>query len=148
MKKTIVTLAFAILLSISGYSQIQFGAGASLALDGDSALGLQAKGLIGINEKWSGASEFTFWLKDGLDFTFNANAMYNLLDIGEGFDLRPIAGLNFTRSSFGDASNTDLGLNLGANIFLRFDKYDIYLEPKFQLIGDFDGLVLSAGILF
>ncbi len=144
MKKAIVTLVFATLLSVSGYSQFNFGAGLSLALDNDSALGLQGKTLIGINDRYSGTVDATLWLSDGADYTINTNVMYNLFDIGQSFDLRPTAGLNFTRGG----SELELGINLGVNMFLKFDKYDIYLEPKFVLLGVYDGLVISAGILF
>ena len=147
MRKILATLVILASFSTIGLSQFNFGAGAQLMFDG-SVFGIQGKALYEINETWRGAGTFTLHLEDAFDWTIDLDAQYKLLEVSDNFDLAPIGGLSFTRVSILGFGDTDIGINLGAFIdFVPSDSYHIYVEPKLRL-GDFDGLVISGGILF
>ena len=148
MKKIITTLCLFFGLLTTGFSQFNFGAGAQLIFDG-SVFGVQGKAIYDINETWAAAGTFTYHLEDFFDYTIDLDAHYKALEIGDGFDLSPIAGLSISKFEFGGFGTTDTGFNLGA--FITFgggDSLNVYVEPKLRIGDGADGLIVSGGILF
>lgn len=124
------------------HAQFQFGAGASLIVDG-TTFGVQGKALYGLTEKIDASGTFTYFLDAGGLYTFDIDGHYNLLTIGENIQLNPFAGLQIA-GGFGD---TDMNINVGAHFRIPMgDKMVLYAEPKFVISGS--ELTISAGILF
>jgi len=148
--------AVALLFPSEADAQIRLG-----AADGtDTEIGVTAgffrpvtaQGAEGLSVGFDG----TFYLPEkntvgGSDFTstffeLNANAHYPVSNMSSG-SLYALGGLQYAHASvetpFGDASSSDLGLNLGAG--LNFGK--LFVEAKYG-IGGFEQLALSAGLSF
>lgn len=143
LRNTIFALIFSALSFTSMDAQFQFGAGASVILESPTTFGVQGRALYGLNEQFDIAGSFTYWLRTGIDFSFDVNAHYNLLTFGEGIALAPIAGINYLSTGFG----SNIGINVGAHFKVPTGGMTIYLEPK--LIFDNGSiLVLSGGVLF
>ena len=82
--------------------------------------------------------DFVNW---GVDIDVHRN---DLLVIGRTFSISPITGLNILRTD----ADTPVGLNLG--LFTDFpikNNVRVYVEPKY-IIGNANGLVISAGVSF
>lgn len=148
--------AVALLLPSQADAQIRLGA----AYGTDTEIGLTAgffrpitaSGAEGLSVGFDG----TFYLPEtntvgGSDFTstffeVNANAHYPISNMSSG-SLYALGGVQYANASvdtpFGDASSSDIGLNLGAG--MNFGK--LFAEAKYG-IGGFEQLVLSAGISF
>jgi hypothetical protein len=143
MKKLILSLSFIFCCTIASFSQINAGIGSTLIFDG-STFGLQAKGIINIESQWRIAGAFNYYLDSVVDFSVDADVQYELLTIGDNFNIFPLAGLNIL-----NAIKTDIGINLGLFMDYRVGKKNlhIYTEPKI-LINDGSSFVLSAGFMF
>ena len=149
MKKLLFTLLLVGTFSSTSWSQTwNFGAGAQLFLDG-GVFGIQGKALREIDDTWRAAGTFTIHFEEFFDWSIDLDAQYKLLEVSDNFDLAPVGGLSIQRYSFlGLASGTEVGINLGAFIdFVPSDSYHIYVEPKL-ILGGYDSIVISGGILF
>ncbi len=142
----------------------QWNAGGGIAFGSEiERIGFTAKATYSINDEWEGSGGFTYFIpRDFGDFdwtvwTINADAHY-LKNMSEKFTLYGLAGLNFTNWSvdhvnfggfdFGGGGGTNLGVNVGGGSYLNFkENLKGFAELKY-VIGNFDQLVLNAGILF
>ncbi|MCB0683223.1 MAG: outer membrane beta-barrel protein [Saprospiraceae bacterium] len=159
MKRVFITL-----MLVAGFlgfqsAHAQFSAGAGLAygtdsgVNGDGAIGIQARAMYQFMENIRGSANFTFFLVDDpVNFsTLNVDGHY--LFLNESFLVYALAGLNLAFVSvdlgaFGDASDSELGLNLGGGIQLPItDALGLLGEVKY-VIGDADQLVLTVGAIF
>ncbi len=149
---------FVVALLIPSRADAQIRVGAAFGLD--TEIGITAGYYMPLNvsavEGLSVGVDGVFYLPEtttvaGQDYTsnffeVNANGHYPFTDVSSG-SLYALAGLQYARASvdtpFGDASSSDVGLNLGAG--LDFGMF--FAEAKFGL-GGFEQLVLSAGLSF
>ena len=153
MKKLVVLGFFSIFLSASAFGQFKFGAGVSLELV--DLFGISGKAHYTVNEDFAGQASFSYFFEDFTVWALDLDVHYSGFDIGdvEGFSLTPFAGLQVGTISvdlggFGDASNTDIGLNIGiAGVIAITDSLDLFIEPKLT-IGGLEGVFLSGGVYF
>ena len=96
MRKLILAACFMVGFATMGTSQFHFAAGAQLVLDSPSAFGVQGKALYDVNESWRGSGTFTLYLDDFYSYGIDLDVHYTGLEIGDGFTLAPVAGLNIT----------------------------------------------------
>ena len=149
MKKMFSIVVFLFVLSVTGFSQFKFGAGANLIFDG-SYFGLAGRGHYTINEDFAAQGTFTYYLKDFTAWTLDLDVHYSGFEIGdlEGFRLTPFAGLNIFNVSVLGIGATDTGINLGLNGTMPLSSgMDFYLEPKIMLGGG-SSLAIAAGVYF
>ena len=101
--------------------------------------------------QWRGGAAFTYYFEDFTFWSLDLDAQYLATEFGDGFELRPLAGINITRvafsSLFGEFSDSRTSLNLGAMLQKELNGTSVYLEPKIT-IGDGSALLIGAGILF
>ena len=142
MKKILFLFVFCSSFASEGISQFHFGGGGQLIFD-STIFGAQGKLFYEYDETWRGAGSFTLHFNDGINWTIDLDAHYLLLDIGESFNLAPVAGLAITNFD----SGSDIGINLGAFIDLNFESRHIYIEPKIVLSG-VRSVVVSGGVFF
>lgn len=156
MKKFTAVIICLTFLSVTGFSQFKFGAGAGLIFDGGS-FGLGARGHYTVNEDYAGQGTFTYYFESNISlWTLDLDVHYSGFNIGdvESFRLTPFAGLNVYSVSLDDvvpgfdASDTDIGLNLGLNGTMPLSGgLELYIEPKI-IIGGGSSLALAAGVYF
>lgn len=135
-------------------AQLLVGGGVGYSLEAEE-IGINVRGVYGFNDAWRGQAGFTYYLVgEALNLSeLNLNANYVFSGEPGGTLFYGLAGLNFFRAaidlgSLGKASSTETGLNLGGGAnFAISDRTAIYGEVKY-IIGDADGLVLKAGVLF
>lgn len=159
MKKIIRTscLLFGLVLAFntSGYAQespdAKIGGGLIYGTEVE-AIGIQAGAKYAFTPEVSGAADFAVFFPDNYDWwELNANAHYHFY-AEEGTRVYGLGGLNYATLSFdlgpmGNASDSELGLNLGGGAEFEMDFADIYTELKY-VIGNADQLALSAGLRF
>jgi len=142
MKKIIVAIVLFLGLQTHMNAQFTVGGGATYISPG-SSIGLQIKGLLGINEKLDLSPSVSYILTDGNPVIFDFDLHYALLEINDGLRFMPFAGLSLL-TGVGD---TALAINLGGSIRFEINENTIYIEPKYRII-DSAGFVVSAGMLF
>jgi len=147
MKKLIYTGVFAFLCSFGASAQFNIGVGTIYFSEG-SEIGLQAKAMLQVQEKWKFSPAVNYYLTNAIDFGFDADVHYQLLTIGDNVNIFPMAGLNWTK--YGGGIGSDIGINIGviSDFTVKDGSLHFYLEPKLLFIGDSSGFVLSLGILF
>jgi len=141
MKKIILSLLLLSAVTFTSSAQFTLGAGAVYSFNG-SSFGFQGNALIGLSEKLDLSPSISVFLESGTPVFADLDVHYDLLRIGDGFRIMPLAGLNLRTSG-----ETAIGLNLGASIRFDINENTIYIEPKGTLLT-YKGMVLSAGILF
>ena len=142
MKRVLSVLFFCSFCWLSSYSQLSFGLGGSYVADG-GAFGISGKGLLGLSENIDFAPTFTFWLEDGVDYSFDLDVHYRLLNISDNIILNPLAGINITK-----AASTEIGINIGASFRYQMNEGGaVYFEPKY-VIDNFNSLVFGFGYFF
>jgi hypothetical protein len=153
MKKIALILVAVFGFTFYGFGQFQFGAGASLVLDG-SFFGVQGKALYDVNETFKGSGSFSYFFEnDQVNlWAIDLDVHYKLMTIGENIHLNPFAGLQIANTSVDvlgiSGSSTDIGINIGASFIIPAgESLEIYAEPKFVIEG-VSSLVLTAGVLF
>lgn len=152
MKKfTITCLAFFAFVTIS-LGQLNFGVGSTYAADGGGFLGVQGKILYDlediVDQPMYAAGAFSYYFADGSNlWSIDLDAHYYLLTLGDSIELEGISGLSIARVSSFFVSDTDVGVNLGANFKIPVGDFYIYAQPKIAF-GGIGGFVLSGGILF
>lgn len=124
------------------------GGGLSLFSNNGTEMGINAKGAIGFNESMEVSPSLNYYLTDGITLIgLNGDFHYLLGDEGS-FRFYPLAGINFMMASANGNSNNEIQFNVGGGArYPVSDAISLYGEGKY-LIGDFDGLVFSAGVMF
>jgi hypothetical protein len=124
----------------------QFNIGAGLTyLERNNDVGLQAKAVLGLAEKWAVAAGGDLILTKGTKFDINTDVQYRIT-LGDFVRFNPLAGLNFTKRT--DVSAIDIGINLGLFSFIPLqERLNLYIEPKLT-VGSLNSFVLSAGVMF
>ena len=122
-------------------------------------LGLGVKGQYEFIDNVRGEASFNYYLKqDNVSmWELNANVHY-LFRITDEVTLYPLSGLTMLTAkvesaNFGgiksSASDTNIGLNLGAGIeYPLSDSVKLNGEIKYQIVNDFDRPVISVGLTF
>ncbi len=145
MKKVYLIVLSSILLTTISYSQIRFGAGIDTNFSG---FGIAAKANMAINEQWGGQIGYNFYLNNSNPTRLDVDATYLLTTAGNSDEviLKGLGGFNYWNSGVSDA-NSELGLNIGANISFPISDMNFYIEPRITLIsrGDF---FIGAGMYF
>lgn len=141
----IILLSF----SMNSKAQIFLGGGPSLLIpDGDSQIGLNPRVTFGINESMEIASGVNYYLSD----------VYNLYDMnvdfhyvfGEDGTIRfyPLGGFNLMQYTVNETATAKLQFNVGGGTKIPINvNTGLFGEAKY-IVGDFDGISLTAGILF
>ena len=156
MKKVLLSLfavtCFCFTISAQDEGAFRFGAGVQL-FDISDAVGLQGKAVYGLNETLDLSGAFTYWLKDGIDFSIDANVQYKGLDVSDSFKLQPLAGLTYLKTpsvstQFGTFGGSTTSIHIGASFrFVLEGGTTIYAEP-ILLLDDGSPINISGGILF
>ena len=169
MKTLFRTLLVISLFFVVTKSQAQISVGGGLWYGSDiNSIGISANGKYAIDENWSAAAGFTYFLeKDYVKWSaldFDAN--YNITELENVGTLYGIGGLSITFWSFDydggtidmgefgsydldlDASGSDVGVNLGLGLNIAAsEKLAIAPEIKYT-ISDGGYLRIGAKILF
>ena len=96
---------------------------------------------------------FDYYLTDGFDlFQLSANALYTFGINNAVFTPYAGAGVGITRvsvdSEFGDASNTDVGLNIIGGAEFGFGGLRPFVQAQLTLDGESDLTTIAGGLLF
>ncbi len=159
MKKiltTVICMAFAAIVAIPATAQqkgdMAWGLQGALATD-NSNIGLGAKFRYNVIDPLRLEASFTYFFeKDYYSmWDLSVNAQW-LFPVSSGVTLYPMAGLGIMGAKvdidgLGDASDTELGLNLGAGAdFAISAKTAITAELKYNTA--IEDLIISAGVAF
>jgi len=155
MTKNLLLITLFSFCTISAFTQLRFGAGASSDLD---RVGVQGKVLLDlenlINKPLDGSATVSYFFKNKSQtfLTVDLDAHYSFIDIGDNIVIDAISGVHLARISTDFANNTEskngIGLNAGAHITLFIEEFIIYLQPKAVISGGLTGFVVSAGFMF
>ena len=111
MKKALLFFSLCFCLATASNAQVTFGVGGTYVND----LGVQARANLDLTETIGLIPSFSYYFSDpGTVISLDANATYNLTTIGDDMPLYGLAGLDYTRVSFAGASDSEIGLNVGA----------------------------------
>ena len=160
MKNLFKTLVAAILFFAVTEASAQISVGGGLVYGTDiNNIGISANGKYEINEKWSAAPAFTYFLKkDYVNWSaLDLDANYQLTEIENIGSLYAIGGINMTFykvkidadfGEFGDFSSSSTGSNAGVNLGLGLnvpagDNFIIAPEIKYSISN---GSYLRAGV--
>lgn len=160
MKKITILLAFAMILGIgTTNAQEKIKVGGSLGYSTNiSSLGIGIDGVYNINDKYSVAGDFVYFLESNLVswMTIDVNAHYQFLEKEEstfyalgGLELL-MGTINWDLGPYGSGNSTfsNVGLNLGAGTTYKLtDKLSIMGEGKFVIV-DGSYLNIRAGVLY
>ncbi len=155
MKKTTILLAFtlALLLSVSTtFAQSRVGGGLAYGTEVES-LGIGINGEFSATDKINIAPSFIYYFGDDNVSWWEVNGNINYIFSESSATVYGITGLNLTGITvdlgpFGDASDTEVGLNIG--IGSNFDTGGSimpFAEAKYVL-GNADQLSLFGGVRF
>ena len=169
--KKLITTSFLIVFSVLAFqnSQAQFvkaGVGLMFGTEIEQP-GLRVDGVYQINDEIRAVADFGFYLQDETEFgqgntttvtwwELNLNGNYMLTSNEEtGFQAYGLAGLNYlnvnveTDSQFGNvsASDSEVGLNVGAGLEYAIGFGDLFAEAKYVL-GSADQLNIGGGVRF
>lgn len=140
MRKTFLTLLLAIFMVIGAQAQTLFGGGLQYYSEGNN-IGIQLKSEIGLAENWGLDASAAYVIADGSPFVFDANALARIVRINESTILAPLAGLSLATAD----GNTDLGINIGAELLVPIQDRYLYIQPKYTVLG-VKSFVISAGL--
>jgi len=152
MKNIIKIVGIALLMTAftqNSTAQTSLGGGLTFFKHtGGSDLGLNLKAGFGLSETMEISPSFTYYFVDGFT-AFDINADFHYLFGDEGsFRFYPLGGINFYRASANGFSSSEIQINIGGGVkYPLNDSMNLFGEGKY-MIGDADGLVFSAGILF
>ncbi len=143
-----------VLVALFSYSEANAQISGGLGLvygTGINNIGFSLNGKYEINEKWSAAPSFTYFLKKDLVnwSALDLDANYQLKELDNIGNLYAIGGLNMTffklkydydLGSYGDfggtVSGSDVGVNLGVGLFFPAgEKLNIAPEIRYTLGG-------------
>lgn len=144
--KNYLLLALLLLFGTMAFGQTTFGVGVSY--DENLDFGVHARAKLGLQEKLAVQPQFTYWFQDGFTvLSLDANLAYDVAMIGE-MPIYALGGLDWTRISFGGASDANFGINIGAGVTVGGN---IYIEPRWQKFLCEDcgsGIGVNAGYYF
>jgi len=146
MKKLIYTVVLSFLCSLGAFAQFNIGVGAIYFTEG-SELGVQAKAMLLVQEKWKFSPAVNYYLTNGINFGFDADVHYELFTVADNVNIALMGGLNWTK--YGEGIDPDIGINIGviSDFTVKDGSLHFYLEPKLLFIGDSSGFVITTGIL-
>jgi len=154
-KKSFILLTFVFSLFLLPQAQAQFSVGGGIGYGtAVKDVGINLRAMYGFTEDWRIGYDLIFYI-DGVEnastFENNVNGHYVFVNTN-GLRAYGLAGLNFFTStvSFGGigASNTEIGLNLGAGAQYNFpETIGVLLEPRFA-ISQIDQLAITGGVIF
>lgn len=142
-----------ILMANTNVMAQDFSVGGGLAYGSEvEAIGIQGGATYNFTEEIRGTADVIIFFPDNYDWwELNVNGNY-LFYSEEGINVYALAGLNYATVSvdlgqFGNASDSELGLNLGGGAEFGVDFANVYVELKYVL-GNADQLGLSGGLRF
>lgn len=162
-----LVLLFGVALTPSADAQFTLGVGAVYGFESEYA-GLQGNayfsqgaGAIGLGARFAIGGDVTYYFTDDADgvvstslLAINPNLRFELYQNVTGeIGAYALGGLNIARSSVevegtgADASETELGVNLGAGVNYSIGFGLFYAEGKY-VIGGMDQVVIGAGLRF
>ena len=171
--KKIIFITVLLLGTMISQAQIKLGGKVAYGSEIES-IGIGAKGVYELNDQWDLSGELVYFFGDdesrgGFEverslFTINADAHYNFDINVDQLGVYALGGLNIafwevTTStpsipSLGvpggesEVDGSEVGLNLGGGaIYELQENISLFSELKF-VVGDFDQVVFSAGVLF
>ncbi len=150
----------ALFMLIPIYSQAQLELGGGLAFGTDiENLGITAKGRFDINEELKVSPSITYFFTDDAGYIktnlFSIDGDVHYVFVLESVELYPLAGLSigivsvdFDTPGFDtDASDTEVGLNLGGGVRYGFTENIIGFGEIKIVVGGFDQVIITAGVL-
>lgn len=158
MKKILLSALFVLGLITLGNTTVNaqagdFKLGGGLLFGSEvESVGLQVNGVYRFNEQWAGEADLGFYFPGddtGLDsfWEINGNAQY-LFAVEQDYHFYGLGGLNVsTAENVLGNTNSELGINIGAGGEYKLQNFSLYGELKY-VIGDFDQIVLGAGVRF
>ncbi len=152
MKKIIITCVALFAFATISLGQLSFGAGLTYATDGGGFLGVQGKTIYNLEDAIDKPMEavlaFSYYFVDGGSlWSVDIDGQYYLTTLGDSIELSTIAGLSIARASSFFRSNSDVGINFGAEFRIPVGDLYIYAQPKVAL-GGIGGFVMATGVLF
>ncbi len=155
-RKLMFLVAIMALVSTASFGQLKYGGGVSFGTKSgginDSGeekfgIGINARVDYTINEKFSVAPNFTYWIASapaGIDLTYwqlNGDVHYTFSG-DEAMSFYGLAGLNYSYAKVNSVDDNEIGLNLGAGA----KKNKLFGEVKYDTA--YEQLALTVGILF
>ena len=150
MKKLFIVMCM-MLVSATSFAQkgeVEIGIHGNFMLDNNHNLGIGANVGYMLTNNIRGVAEFNYLFKKDLVSFWNleGNVEY-LFHVGDGFIVYPLVGLDFLGSSTDGASDTRLGLNLGAGVEYEISS-NLRLKGEFNYKTEADGwCLLKAGVV-
>lgn len=159
--KKLLLLVCAAVMSLSASAQAGDKAlGAQLVFGSETnSIGVGVKGQYYFTDQIRGEASFDYFLKNkGISmWDINANVHY-LFDVADKFKVYPLAGLGYTNWSYKLeydnvtlAKGTDgrLAVNLGGGAeYALTDNVSVNAEAKWQIVNNYNQLVLGVGVAY
>mgnify|MGYP000847222430 FL=1 len=159
--KKLLLLVCAAVMSLSASAQAGDKALGAQLLFGSKTnnIGLGVKGQYYFTDQIRGEASFDYFLKNqGVSmWDINANVHY-LFDVADKFKVYPLAGLGYTNWSYKLeydnvtlAKGTDgrLAVNLGGGAeYALTDNVSVNAEAKWQIVNNYNQLVLGVGVAY
>ena len=159
--KKLLLLVCAAVMSLSASAQAGDKALGAQLLFGSKTnnIGLGVKGQYYFTDHIRGEASFDYFFKrKGLSmWDVNANVHY-LFDVADKFKVYPLAGLGYTNWSYKyeyagapviEGSDGRLAINLGGGAEYELTKdLSVNAEAKYQIISNYNQLVLGVGVAF
>ncbi|WP_226388729.1 outer membrane beta-barrel protein [Penaeicola halotolerans] len=160
MKKFLLILCIAFLGTFAAQAQVRLGGTIGYGTQIE-ALGIGVIGDYKITENIGVAANFAYYFAEDTEFSttdfweLNGNINYYFVT-NESIEFYGLGGLNYSRisTSFdgfgfsGSAAEGELGLNLGVGSNFNIGKNFLPFGEIKYIIGDFDQLVIQAGVKF
>ena len=143
MRKFLLMALFAITSSLAFGQEV----GGQIVYGTDlDQLGLGIKSRTMLEKQFRGAASFDYLFANSERWAWNINTdVHYLFPQSSKFTFYPLAGLTFYHT----VNYSKLGINLGGGVDYSINKnMKLNFEPKFQLIGHYNQVVLSFGVLF
>jgi hypothetical protein len=154
MKRILALTAIVFLVALSQYTtanaQSFLGAGLVLWSQGGTDVGIEGRGVFNLASapNLAIAPDIQYFFVENITIiAIDPNVHYNFTNFRGGGGLYGLAGLNILIASASGASDTDLGINLGAGVMGDLGGITGYGDLKLVL-GNGTGVVISAGLLF
>ena len=151
MKKLFISFVIA-LISISAFAQSGTKAvgGHLVFAENNKNLGIGVKGQYSFTNHLRGQASFNYYLKsnDVTLWDLNLDAHY-LFNVAKKVNVYPLAGVTYSHWSHDnlDLSDGNIGINLGGGAEFELNsKWNLGAELKFQIINNYNQLVLSLGV--
>ncbi len=145
MKKTLLFFSICFCFATISFGQVSFGVGGTYVND----IGVQARAGLDLTDNIGLIPSFSYYFSEGESTTLSvdANLTYDLTTVGDDMPIYALAGLDWTRVSIGDFSNSEIGLNIGAGTNIS----SVYAELFYRLFfcDGCDGEIgINVGYMF